>query len=582
MDRTHLELSRELHLDVGPDGVVGYANAAARALLGDVVGRRLLDVLPVDLEGASGLEELRIAGLSGPRTMQVRWRRDDDGRRVVVASDLTVGEATRGAVAEHQRFVDALLGSLREGIVACDADGTLTLFNAASREFHGLPQEPLPADRWAEHYDLYEADGQTRMDTARIPLFRALQGEQVEDVELVIAPRGQPARTVLCNGRALRDTDGSRLGAVVAMHDITDRIAAEERLREQTARARAAEVQRVHLERLRELSHVGLRLAATEDLESLARRTVSGVRTLVAADAVRLTLRPQPDSISAVEGSAPDEAPSVEIALPGVGGRLRVTRRESLDADEQELVAQLVQLVAATAERIVLTDQRIEQERRQLRDDLLAGVTHDMQTPLAAISGFGQVLRLDLDDAERAGAVEALVRQTEVLRQLVLQFLDYVRLRLDRPFRITDGRTLVTDALAAVVGLYGRDERLVVEGAASAVVAVEPQRLVQVLANLVGNALRHGQGEVRVGTTERDGWLQVWVEDEGPGLPAPLLAWLRDGAGRAPDGVAGLGLAVTVPLLRALGGRLDAAHTAQGGTRMQATLPLVATAEGGR
>ena len=89
------------------------------------------------------------------------------------------------------------LESTANGIVACDQDGILKYFNHASRKFHGLPSKPIPPDEWADHYDLYEADGKTPMTVERIPLFRALQGEEVKDQELMIVPKGRPARVLV-------------------------------------------------------------------------------------------------------------------------------------------------------------------------------------------------------------------------------------------------------------------------------------------------------------------------------------------------------------------------------------------------
>lgn len=136
------------------------------------------------------------------------------------------------ALEQEGEFLNALLDNITEGIVACDERGTLTVFNQATRELHGLPEQPLPPEQWAEHYDLYLADGVTRMEMAQIPLFRAFNGEQVRDMEMVIAPRDRPRRVVVCNGRALVNHTGEKLGAVVAMHDITERKQAEQRLQQ--------------------------------------------------------------------------------------------------------------------------------------------------------------------------------------------------------------------------------------------------------------------------------------------------------------------------------------------------------------
>jgi len=133
-------------------------------------------------------------------------------------------EATLEAECE---FTHALLESLQEGIVACDAQGILTLFNRAARELHGLPEQPLPPECWAEHFDLFMADGLTPLPTQDIPLLRALNGEVVRDAEMVIAPKEGPARTLLASGQAISDHTGARLGAVVAMQDVTERRRAE-------------------------------------------------------------------------------------------------------------------------------------------------------------------------------------------------------------------------------------------------------------------------------------------------------------------------------------------------------------------
>jgi PAS domain S-box-containing protein len=170
-----------------------------------------------------------------------RLLRDDQGAPWLLSGtvqDITERVQAREALRKDQEFLRAMLESLSDGIVACDAEGRLTLFNRATREFHGLPHQPIPAERWSEHYDLYGPDGRTPMDMAQIPLMRALKGETIRDQEMVIAPRGMPATRVLCSGEPLFDEAGRKLGAVVAMHDITERRRQEDRLRESEQRMR--------------------------------------------------------------------------------------------------------------------------------------------------------------------------------------------------------------------------------------------------------------------------------------------------------------------------------------------------------
>ena len=67
------------------------------------------------------------------------------------------------------------------------------------------------------------------MKTEEVPLFRALQGEQIHDVEMTIVPRVGPARTCVASGGPLVGEDGRKSGAVAAMHDITERQRAKRR-----------------------------------------------------------------------------------------------------------------------------------------------------------------------------------------------------------------------------------------------------------------------------------------------------------------------------------------------------------------
>ena len=157
----------------------------------------------------------------------VRDVADQVAGAVLVARDVTERKELEKARERDHRFLAAVLEQIADGIVACGPDGVLTLFNRATRDFHGLPVEPIPAERWAEHYDLYRADGVTLLPTEEVPLVRALRGEVVRDVEIVIAPPDVAKRTVLASGRPLAGAGGEKLGAVVSMHDVTERKAAE-------------------------------------------------------------------------------------------------------------------------------------------------------------------------------------------------------------------------------------------------------------------------------------------------------------------------------------------------------------------
>ncbi len=69
-----------------------------------------------------------------------------------------LNEELERRVEERTELLDAILATVDVGVVACAANGELTMFNRAAREFHGLPPEAIDPALWAQHYDLFEAD----------------------------------------------------------------------------------------------------------------------------------------------------------------------------------------------------------------------------------------------------------------------------------------------------------------------------------------------------------------------------------------------------------------------------------------
>ncbi|MCT7977525.1 PAS domain S-box protein [Laspinema olomoucense] len=149
--------------------------------------------------------------------------------------EITSRTQAEAALQKEREFLNAMLNNLADGIVACDANGILTLFNRATKEFHGLPEYPIPPEQWADHYSIYRPDG-TPMPFEEIPLFRALGGETVKNEEMVIAPKHQKRRTLLGSGQPIIDASGNKLGAVIALRDVTDRQDAEAALQESQSR----------------------------------------------------------------------------------------------------------------------------------------------------------------------------------------------------------------------------------------------------------------------------------------------------------------------------------------------------------
>ena len=181
--------------------------------------------------------ELRMVRGDGSRfwvRIEARAALNSAGQTVCRAtlSDVTARKRAEEALEEERAFLSTVLENIEEAIIICDAEGRIVRFNKAARRLHGVPEEPIPPEKWAAYYDLYQANRVTPLPTEEIPLFRALQDEHVQDAEIVVNPEHSDPRSLVCSGQALTDAAGEITGAVVTMHDITERKQMEEALQE--------------------------------------------------------------------------------------------------------------------------------------------------------------------------------------------------------------------------------------------------------------------------------------------------------------------------------------------------------------
>ncbi|MFC4149996.1 ATP-binding protein [Micromonospora mangrovi] len=214
-----------------------------------------------------------------------------------------------------------------------------------------------------------------------------------------------------------------------------------------------------------------------------------------------------------------------------------------------------------------------------------AAIAHELRTPLAALTARLQALHdgvLRWDEQEPA----RLLRHTDVLARLVedlrtLSLADAGRLRLRR--RRTDLRATVAEAVTGHGALAAaRGVALTLTGLPDgpALTDVDVDRIGQVLANVLANAIRHTPpgGGVTVAVGAGPGRVAVTVDDSGPGVPADQRERVFDrfarlGSPEPGDGGSGLGLAVAQALVRGHGGSITMDAAPAGGARVEILLP---------
>jgi signal transduction histidine kinase len=236
--------------------------------------------------------------------------------------------------------------------------------------------------------------------------------------------------------------------------------------------------------------------------------------------------------------------------------------------------------------------QSLEDGRTRERQ-LLLSVSHDLRTPLTSIRGFAEAIH-DGAIEDSAQAADVIIAESRRLERLVGDLLDLTKLearQMSIALRPTDVTEVVTttaegfrpaaarSGLAIVVRAPGEEE---LSGATPvAPVVADPDRLAQLLANLLENALTFARTTVTVGLVEDPaaGGCIVTVDDDGPGIAADDLSRVFERFYRADRGPkrqmgSGLGLAIVAELAAAMGGTVRALSpvTEDGGTRFVVTL----------
>jgi signal transduction histidine kinase len=225
---------------------------------------------------------------------------------------------------------------------------------------------------------------------------------------------------------------------------------------------------------------------------------------------------------------------------------------------------------------------------RNAERQFLLSVSHELRTPLTSIRGYAEAI-LDgmAPEPERAAAV--IGNEARRLERLVGDLLDLAKLdahSFSFNFRTTDVAEVVDEVaeelrpLADEAGLA----LLVFPPAEPAYAQVDPDRLDQVLANLVENAAKYAATTIKLGTFTNGSETRLVVEDDGPGIPASEIGRIFDRHYSAdrharpgrPRG-SGLGLAIAAELSAAMGAAVMAESpiSATGGTRMLVRLPAL-------
>jgi two-component system sensor histidine kinase BaeS len=292
----------------------------------------------------------------------------------------------------------------------------------------------------------------------------------------------------------------------------------------------------------------------------LVAAAVLALATLVAAYLARRITRPLVGAVVATE----------RIAEGDLGATVSVGSRDYPEL--QDLAAAINSMSAALA------------RSRGLERQFLLSVSHELRTPLTSIRGYADALAEGATD-DVAGAVRVIETEARRLDRLVQDLLDLARLDA-RQFSLSIAPVDCAELARRTVDAFLPEAaslaiRVVAptEAPTALWVDADPDRLRQVVANLIENALKYATSTIEVGVGVDGSVVALWVEDDGPGIGAEELGRVFDRhfhSDRTPARRVGtgLGLAIVAELVAAMGGRVGAESPCRDGHGTRMTVQL--------
>ena len=582
------------------------------------------------------------------RTFEARWWPTRDAAGAIVGiTGLAVDLTDRVRAEAEQARLAAIITSSQDAIIGTTLDGIIESWNASATRLYGYTPEEvigrsilLLAPPGLSHEApgvldaLRDGGGTSQFVTVRLhkdghPIDVAITLSPIIDGTGATIGAASITRDIGESKRALRDADLAR-AAADELARIRNEHAAEVEAMTQATIALAGALDPAELY-LRLLEHVArvvrcdlANVMLYQDGWAVVAASWGDERLIVGE---RLFPLDGPDRLWAPDPQAgpcylPDtaEEPSWKDVPPRVGPRrirslisvpllIDGTLLGSFDVGSVMAAAyspRQIQLVAIFGERVTQALRnarlyaaereraRIAEEMAAMRSDFVAAVSHELRTPLTAMLGYAELLQArwpHLSDAQRLDQIGRIVTSANRQHRLVADLLllsqigdGFLSVR-PRPVLLSE---LVHDAAQEVRAAY-RGQRVQVEGPEALGVRADPDRLLQVVGNLLDNAAKYSPEGSPIAVTwgAEGGWGTISVRDRGPGIPAAHRAVLFTRFGRVPGSRirsghvgTGLGLYLGRQLAAIMDGELELESTGPEGSTFTLRLPLLEATPG--
>jgi PAS domain S-box-containing protein len=584
------------------------------------IGRTLREIVPdmADdleplyqqvIESGEPLLDLEVRGTNRARPgverqWLVSYYPQKDSHQQVIGVNVVVQEISEVRQAEialqqQTELLQLIVESVGDGLILANLQGEFMLFNQAAERLFGRLTNDRSCEEWARTYGLFLPDQKTLFPNSELPLYQAMQGISVTDVEVFV--RRDPdleGRWVSISGFPVRGENQEITGGVITCRDITDRKRVEETLRQSEERYRylsglipqhvwIADSNGVMIDvNDRWSEYTGLTLEQAkiqgwqaivhpEDIPILSQAwedAQMGGKSYQAEGRVR-----RADGV--YEWHLHQAMPLIDEQgqiIKWFGTATNIHDLKQIEADRLRL---LTEAQSARAEAEVAN---------QSKDEFVAMVAHELRSPLNSIAGWAKLLQSrQFDQATQTRALETIWRNTQTQVQLVEDLLDISRMvkgNLHLSLAPVDLVTVIEAAVdLALPQTQAKQIQLRSELMPTPQILGDANRLQQVVVNLLTNSIKFTpeQGQIYIQLSSVETQAQIRIQDTGKGIAPEFLPEIFDQFKQgqkntgSKDGL-GLGLAIVKNLVELHQGTVMAESQGVGqGATFTVQLPLM-------
>ncbi len=516
---------------------------------------------------------------------------------------------------EAIRF-ETVLSGIPDAVVSVDCEGKVRFVNAAALEFSGLRAEECLGKPIEDMWTIHSRPTGERIEPLVLTVLRTGKAERDSD-GLVLTSKLAGSRDVGVSAAPVHDENGELTGSVIILRDTTEAHAAEQRLRDYEQRFRLAT----------DAANIGVWVWNPETDTAVWNRNLTrmvGLGDFEYEGSIRAFYdkvapnerEPLRETIrSAVNNREPfyrefpmDSELGAKRWLAGAGagvydektGKVRFIAGVNLDITDRKIaearIRELNDSLAESAAHLSQANRDLQERSRQLetilseRTAFLSSMSHELRTPLHSISGFLELLFEDPESQELNERQRRFLRNIESSAQHLIRVVNDVldlsrisagRLRLN--LEQFDLRAIAEPVVTSLLPI-AKDQgvELSLHGTDRPSLFADPERVRQILTNLVSNAIKYtpagGRVAVMLGQTEERIFAEV--EDTGIGIgPADLdrifgeFEQVHHPTFRPKLRGSGLGLPITKKLVEMQGGCIEVDSTLGAGSRFRISFP---------